>query len=314
MNRWLYILFFAGLLLIACESDRAFNESFPPQKLVLFAFVEPDSTVQVQLGKTFHSEWENSALEEVSGEVFINGRQEGVLVMEGHNRYYAEVRPKPGDRVKIVARAKGLPEAVGETTLPMAGIPLAVDTTLVGPKNKLNRVFYTIHIDDKASERHYYRLLIRTETYTQIGDRITGLYDQYTYDTENDPLLGGRNEAWLNEDDPNAFKIFTNERFEGKGYTMRVSAAAWNTYEMKYDAVVQWEVVNQHVKLIRIDEDSYLYFKSLMLSDRGEGIIEPVQVHSNVQGGVGIVGYAYATTVSFRMPVAVFDTDGSIYY
>ena len=73
-------------------------------------------------------------------------------------------------------------------------------------------------------------------------------------------------------------------------------------YYTQGQRVTQRDVMKHHVKVVRVDESTYLHLKSIMLLEMGEGLMEPVQVHANVSGGVGIVGYALYSTVSFEMP------------
>ncbi|MDR0766152.1 MAG: DUF4249 domain-containing protein [Odoribacteraceae bacterium] len=300
--------------LVACEKVNEYTGPLPDLKLVLYSFIQPDSLVRVEVKKTryFSSETIEQP-ENVTGEVYINGQVAGILVKEEASpwrpvpRYVADARPRPGDRVRVVARADGLQEAWGEVTLPSGNTPVRVDSLLVRNKEKVEQARYTIHVDDKERERHYYRLVIETETYELVNGERYNSASSYSFNPENDPLLVGGNNTWLNEDVvPNRYRVFTNESFEGEGYTLRVSVAARNTYRVEYDRygekIVQRQVMNHRVSLVRLDEDTYLHLKSLMLLEMGQDVMEPVQVHSNVQGGVGIIGHACYSTRSFEMP------------
>ncbi|MDR2414553.1 MAG: DUF4249 domain-containing protein [Odoribacteraceae bacterium] len=314
MNCKAYIPLLLLASLAACEKVNEYTGPLPDLKLVLYSFIQPDSMVRVDARVTRYFSSETSERpKNFTGEVYLNGQLAGALRQVIYSpwqptvQYVADVFPRPGDRVQVVARADGLQEARGEVTLPLESVPIRVDTLLVGTMGQIEQVRYAITIDDKARERHYYRLVIETETYDRVGDERYSVSSTYSFNPENDPLLVGGNNTWLNEDVvPNRYRVFTNETFEGEGYTLRVSAGARNTYRLEYDLngerITQWQVMRHHVKLARIDEDTYLHLKSLMLLEMEQNVMEPVQVHSNVQGGVGIIGHACYSTVSFEMP------------
>ncbi|MDR0544979.1 MAG: DUF4249 domain-containing protein [Odoribacteraceae bacterium] len=312
MNRSLLVALAAALL--SCESVNEYTGSLPPLKLVLYSFIEADSLVCLDVWQTRHFSDEFSAPPtNVTGEVYINGQLAGDLrpvtsmTFGSRLRYLADARPRPGDHVRVAVRADGLQEAQGEVTLPLESVPIRVDSTLVGRPDKIEQARYAIHINDKARERHYYRLVVETQTYDLVDDLQYSLASAYAFNPENDPLLIGGNHTWVNEDVvPNRYRIFTNETFEGVGYTMRVSVGARNTYRFEYQSdghtVTQRQVMRHRVKLIRIDPDSYLHLKSLMLLELEQGVMEPVQVHTNVRGGAGVIGYVLPSVVTFEMP------------
>jgi hypothetical protein len=314
------------LLLASCERVSEYTGPLPDLKLVLYSFARPDSMLRVDVHQTrYFSREQGERPANVSGEVYINGEQAGTLRPAGLPAWdylpshETGVFPRPGDRVKIVARADGLPEASAEVTLPADTVPVRVDTLLVGPATKIEGIRFIIRVDDKARERRYYRLVIETETYQEVDGERFPSSRLYSFSPDNDPLLVGGNNTWINEEIvPNRYRVFTNESFEGEGYTMRVSAASRNSTRLEYDhqgvRVVQRDVTRHHVRVIRLDEDTYLHLKSIMLLEMGEGVMEPVQVHANVRGGAGIVGYACHSTATFEMPeVAWEETPGYTY-
>jgi hypothetical protein len=307
----IYLLSWMLACAVGCERVSEYAGALPELKLVLYSFIEPDSMVRVEARMTRHfSSLSAMRPRDVSGEIRVNGQVAGALRPSPGllpDRYEAAVYPSPGDRVRVIARAEGLREASAEVTLPLEGATIRVDTTRVGPAAKLERVRYAIHVDDDGRERRYYRLVIETETEDVVDGVSFGGNVTYDFDPENDPLLVGGNSTWLHEDVvPNRFHVFTNEGFGARGYTLRVSAAARNSTRMEYEIdgqpVVQRNIVRQRVKLARIDEATYLHLKSIMLLEMDEGIMEPVQVYTNVRDGVGVIGYAWFSTVTFEMP------------
>jgi hypothetical protein len=316
MKHYLTLTCLAALL-AACEKVSEYEGPLPGPKLVLYSFVEQGREVRVDVRQTRRFSNQESELPAgVSGEVYLNDTLAAPLVTAWDDawNHVAAVIPRPGDRVRVVARAAGVKEVEATVTLPLESLSIRVDTTLVGPREKLEQARFTIRVDDPARERHYYRLVVETETFTAVGDEVFNATRHYSFNPENDPLLVGSTmgNALLYEDvPPNRYHIFTNESFEGTGCTIRVSATARNTMIITYDRdgqpVVQRDVTRLHVKVARVDEATYLHLKSIMLMETGTGIMEPVQVYTNVRDGAGVVGYACFSTASFEMPAVTWE-------
>jgi hypothetical protein len=309
LSLYIYIAFLASTF--SCERLADYRGALPARKLVLYSFAEPDSLLRVEIGATrrpLSGEMEDTPTG-ITGEVHLNGVLADTLrpPVAPSSAYTTTITPSPGDHVRIIARAPGFREASAEVTLPASGVTIRVDTTHVAPGGKLERVRYAIHVDDDGRERRYFRLVLETENASYVNGILQDISRTHAFDPENDPLLVGNDNTWLHEDIvPNRYHLFTNETFAGRGYTLHVSAAAHESYHFTYDSggqpVLQRDVLRQRVRLARVDESTYRHLKSIMLAELGEGVMEPVQVYTNVRDGVGVVGYSWFTTVVFQMP------------
>lgn len=306
--KWLSAL--SLLLLIGCEIETPYDGEFPEPRLAIFSFMRADSLIRVSVSST-RSIGESSdyhrRLEEVAGEVFVNEQLAGELYPRDGIVYTTDVAPKAGDRVKIVVRARGYEEAWGETIIPEEVPEIRVDTVLKENGGSLYNIRYAIRLEDSGKERLYYRLIVAGYSIMEEDGVVTYTGEDYYFDQDEEPLLSGGSNSWLDESEGNRYHIFSNDSFEGKGYTLQVNRYAFNSYESIYTN--RWGRLIRHlcrniqcVRVVRIDEASYLYLKSVMLADRGQEIVEPVQVYSNVHGGVGVIGSESYAEVSFTMP------------
>lgn len=298
---WLFLI----CLLVGCEQTYDYDGDYPDPKLVMYAFVKPDSVISVQVTRTFFfgDSVVNNPME-VEGEVYVNGDLAGDLKWNGEEGY-SLVYPRRGDHVRIVARSAGFPEVEGEVVLPEQAPVIEVDT-FSSNDGRDDRMNYRITIKDEGRGRRYYRLIVESYSYTRIGDEIIDPSTSYAFFTDKDPLLEGSSSVWFDEDERNKYHLFTNEVFEGTSYVMKVSNRRMYSYvyeeEKEGQQVVQYNVRGCRVKVVNIDKATYQYLKSVEMSDRGEGIMEPIQVYGNVKNGVGVVGYANEAIVDFLMP------------
>ena len=291
--------------LASCEQTVDYNGEYPDPKLVMYAFVKPDSTVGVQIGQTFFfgDTLSNDRLD-AEGELYVNGKLAGSLAWD-ETGYHFAARPRRGDHLRVVARVKGFPEVEGEVMLPEKAPEIEVDT-FSSTEMEQQRMNYRVTIKDEGTGRRYYRLIVESYDYHLIDGEIVNPSLSYAFFTDKDPLLEGSSSVWFDEDDRNRYHVFTNEVFEGKSYVMKVST--WRRYSSVTTGEINGQQVTQHnvstcrVKVVHIDRATYQYLKSAEMADRGEGVMEPVQVYSNVKNGVGIVGYANEAIADFVMP------------
>jgi hypothetical protein len=148
--------------------------------------------------------------------------------------------------------------------------------------------YYCIHAFNEMTT--YYREL---EPYTfydqsfQSGDPILNK-TIYEFDKSLDITLS----------EYNAAKIFSDELFQNGEYTLNLYTEDWSEID---DSGIFPAGANQEgilsrkyrlrINLQAISEDLYLYYSSLQKYQQlNETLIEPIRVHNNIQGGLGIFG------------------------
>ncbi len=165
---------------------------------------------------------------------------------------------------------------------------------------------YTLKFDDNANEQNYYRLIAKTIQHYTVTDTIQhttkdSITSHYYFNfsdvvsgnnTNNDPttLIGGYNSY-------NMYTVFSDELFNGKTYALTFStdqlvfdniSSNSGFYTNSYRNPDKYEI---KVYLQSISRDYYLYLKSRAAGSGGADFFsEPVQIHNNIVGGIGIFG------------------------
>jgi hypothetical protein len=104
----------------------------------------------------------------------------------------------------------------------------------------------------------------------------------------------------------NRYRVFTDDLFNGSEYTFKMQVRINPDeeeddndyyYTANYPDPVSLEL---YVELQHLTRDYYLYLKSRANArtneDFGGMFTEPIQVYTNVEGGIGILG-SYASTI-----------------
>lgn len=225
-----------------------------------------------------------------------------------HSSYY----PQVGDRVRVEVSEPEYGEAWVEAVVPSPGNLLsATASTAVVPGPgwyKTQKNTYTVTFRDEASTKDYY--LFRLDTgepiYDSEKEQYTGEYE-WSYSYVNyavDPIFGHSISSldqilgndWLSGV---RGRVFSDELVNGQEYTINlVSEIREYGNSLVPDDSVEAPNSRLRVYLYTISKDYYFYLQTLqdqsddnlsnMLVDIG--LAEPVQVYSNVEGGVGIVG------------------------
>lgn len=302
-----FVFFFLGLLLfVSCEEDTIFNGDLPAPRLVLFSFIEPDSVIRVwvstsrPLGHDIDYKASN-----VEGEVYINDELRGKLRHVISDQYTTDVCAGEGDRIRLVVRASGVEEASAETVIPATGPDVEVDTLIKWEAdNPWSYMGIRIKITERDREHRYYRVIVLAEMAKlwkslSRNDSLGPYIDEfYNFDKKNEPILNDQTTSfpWEDEDeDRNYYNIFSNSIFRGKSYTLNLGSHYGQSYhqEIHYrnddERVVQEVTYHNTIKLLQLDEASYLYLRSEQTSYE-EGWIDPIKVYTNVHNGLGIVG------------------------
>lgn len=160
--------------------------------------------------------------------------------------------------------------------LPDAPDATLVDTIHFEEFNSLGANYYIlfhVKLKDKPNTKDFYRLIV-TNSFS-YEDEVYGnsVINETAY--SNDPLLAG------------TFKVFRDISFDGKEYTLSFYV---NDYSKQLETTSNstWKL---EVALQTISEDLYKYYTSLQRSSENQwNETEPVLIHSNIVGGLGIFG------------------------
>ena len=211
----------------------------------------------------------------------------------------------------------------------------------IGPNNDTIAVEYSCNVNlkikftDRAEEKNFYRLIVMKRyygyepnavwDYSIIGWKwslIETTADYYSQLKFTDPVSG--NSTSLNPleevssitgesiDAAETYNVFSDELINGKSYTLNCTATnvlfkkRYPRYEKDTEKGRQYgyqsEKTEVFVSLQSISEEYYYYLKSRGASGKDDFYSEPVQIFSNIKGGIGFMG-AYTTSNVFRFMI-----------
>lgn len=268
--------------------------------------------------------------------VWVNGVFKEKMNPVENGTYWGTYRPLVGDIVKLIVKVPSKDEVTSVATIYSQPIVNSIDTTLLitgerymintsstssngGPvvysydtigKTLIRFIDYTLKFNDNATEKNYYRLVVDTKNIYNVTDPITNqkrdsITDNYYFDFNDvvsvnnssiDPtsLTGGPI--------PGTFAVFSDELFNGKTYSLTFSTNE-NIYYYKPTYNSYYKTKNPdrkeiYVYLQSISKDLYLYLKSRAASESSGNSFfsEPIQIHNNIVGGIGIFG-SYTSSV-----------------
>lgn len=244
--------------------------------------------------------------------------------------YKTNLHFSPGDRVRIEAYANdGKYHAWAEDIIPT---PIGIEQIDTSTYEKYTFSHNDSYIrlkttfTDIPDENNFYRItLVQTETVhgkTVHGkDTLKISKYQTLMDTREDIIL---NDGKVILDDnfyipqiKNSYCVFDDIRLNGT-YTMttsfyRSSVFYFDPYYNPIGFNPEYVANKYDIHLISITETYYYYLKALNIisSDNyDEYLSMPVSFPSNVEGGIGFVGFSAGTSQTFSIPDIIPDTIG----
>lgn len=299
MKRFLQNIFspmIVTLALVGCETDVEFRGEQVEPQMVVYSVITAGEPVRVYvsrssfiLNNTDYSVvkgatvemWVNGEFTERLNEVEYSEEVSDKYTQGKHHHYYeGSTTCTSGDSVEIrVVSSLFEGEVRGATTIPaeptLGKISATIDSQEEGGflQGTLRCPF-----SDKEGEKNYYWLrggicndshyLYHWATYSDIafsGGAADGLWSD---------IIGADYEEYV---------LFNDALLDGKdNYPLSMEWSINKEYLYEAGCVVR-------VECWQVDENLYKYFRSIELSEDGVFATEPVQVHSNIVGGIGLV-------------------------
>jgi len=303
MKLYLKILywFIATVTLISCKEIIEFDERSVRDALVVSGILENGKQVDIRLSKTINR-FKNSEFEPVenlSVVLFENENRIGELRHVSRGRYVSDgFVAKAGNSYRIEISDNMLKIASAETLVPAPLPIIKIDTIskIIDGKKKLQ---VKLTFSDPSNSNNFYRIEPQEQLFipyltasNNVSVRmitIPGLIN-----TEANWLLRGMGFYNLNDKfhdwAGNQFYIFSDKYIQGQVFTLDMEMPYFRT-----DSVLG---TNRKIYFQQLSRDYFYYLRSVMqqLSISNNPFSEPVQIHSNISGGVGIFG-AFSQTV-----------------
>lgn len=322
MKATTYILSIICLIsLLSCEKDIEFSGEITKPELVINSLIFPDTTVSIKVSKSrFFLDDDSKPFETVNNakvKLYINDVFKEELISKGAGIYESLYKPDAGDKIKVEVKVDGYELAESEVEIPDYINITKIDTNIINLKKEpiINGGYYnqygeylegdtvgyyynreinfSLNFEDIKDKENYYRLAIYSRDYYN-GARDS--MDNYLYFDFYDIVSGNRStgdEDILGEitETSNRYNVFSDELFDGKTYPLKFKI---NTYSYEYlNGYNQGSKTSSKIiiNLQAISKSYYLYLKTVA-ADPGDMnfFSEPVQIHSNVKGGIGVVG------------------------
>ena len=307
----------------SCENALEFDGEQMAPLWVMNSLISPDSVFTVQLTKSKFFLKDDSSFDPVNNasvELFVNDTLFETLAFSTNGNYTSNYIPKAGDKVRLSAQHSDINTVSAVTDIVKPAQISKIDTaTLITDKSPIFSYEYggygdiiesdtigysynkkmniIINIDDDVNKKNFYRVSLRIKQYFDDGRESEG---QFFYESE-DMVFGSSDETGLFGEgySRSQYNEFSDELFNGKKYPFKLSTN-FTTYiytnEKKPDnqgGLIWPQIVRNEliVQVHSISESYYKYLKTLNSNSNTLGFFsEPVQIYSNVKGGIGIFG------------------------
>jgi len=322
----------AGLIILilfsSCEKDLLFSNKNTESRITVNSFITPDSilTARITESKFFLASGEGfNLIENAEVKVYINNVYKENMVYSSDGNYRASFAPKTGENIRLEISVPGLESVNCESKIEDQAVTLSLDTTISssevipilngnydndGTYNvdtvgySYNCIYnYTLRFRDPSAEQNYYRLVVKTITEYDYG------FTNISYDFDFTDIVSGNKtnsdaDLFSENNTTNTYHIFSDELFNGKEYALK-----FRSYDYIAEYLPEYYHVNenhitkksQYITLQTISKSYYLFLKSKDMSGSENPFAEPVQIHSNVEGGCGILGSYNCKTYSLEL-------------
>lgn len=330
MRKILFIIM-AAVLLTACEKQVDMDIEALEPEVVVKAFGVTDSPLWVRLTYsrpifgTFYVRDGESYFEEIDDanvSLTVNGMTVGSAVGDGGDYTFAYT-PQAGDRLALSIAVPRYEVVTAEAEVPQ--MPQASNVSASGGESSsLYDKVVRFTLTDRAATDDYYSVRLRVHEiyyYTEydsaetVISRDTNDYEYYADFSCTDYTVISNSD--IDIEDPEATNtywgdelLFTDANISGLSHEFRLQIRDYGGgyYEDErpyyYDGRSHWEqqsVITCKLEVSALSRDNYLYLQTVDAYDDDELLSlfgEPVQLHSNVNGGIGIFGIRSRLTLN----------------
>ena len=321
MKNRVFPLIIAALMtvgFVSCEKVIEFNGDITDPYIVVISKPESDSTWMMRISQSrfFLSSADIPSIDNAQVIVTVNGN-ETTATSEGSGMYNTGIVPQPGDSLSIRVIAPNRGEVTAGCRIPQR--PEVSDLTIEYDTNTYEYSWTDIddslHVEgyiegninlhfklhDPSNERNYYMVRLATYYMYEWTYRWIEIDDDILFD------IDATNEVFdlYDDEDNNGSAVsFSDERINGQTHPITISMYIGNlTSSTHYEnSIPELEFYPTRIEVYAISRDQYLYNKTLRAAnnqdDFSQIISEPVQVHSNINGGIGILGASSKTVLN----------------
>ena len=334
------ILIVTVLFLSACEKPIELDIEYTESKVVVMSQNDADApasltltysrpvygTYYIRNGEDYFQQITNA-----TASLSVNGGNALTATRTG-NRYSFSYTPVAGDNLNLLISVPGKGQVTATATVPTT--PTVTDVTFTHPDTSMLYEDYydnstiSLTLTDNASSTDYYSVRVRCidtcyaiiRNYHDSIIRCDTVYhDQYLdFECVDNLLIQNSDLGSIVETDLNPIGamlywgdelLFTDANINGQKHTIQLSPESHVEYYPEIgDYSFYGEMSEYRARLIvevtSLTRDQYL-FRQTMRSYSEDDMIgifsEPVQVHSNINGGIGIFGFCMKHSTIFYL-------------
>ena len=286
---------FALIIIAGCKEIIDYDEKSVREALVVSGILEQGKVIDIRLSKSINR-FDDAGFQQIEDKIIVyfeDGVRMGELRNAGKGRYVSDgFLATPGKAYRIEIFDNGKEIASAETFLP---IPLRINgldsISMIINGNK--RLLVKLNFDDPPGTENFYRLELHEDLFVpyltsknEVSVRMITIPGEIN--TEKNWLIRGM--GLFSENDKfhdwasNRFYIFSDRYIQGNKLSLELDMPYFRT-----DSVLG---TNRKIYLQSISRDYFYYLRSVMqqVSTSENPFNEPVQVYTNINGGVGIFG------------------------
>lgn len=301
-------LIIATIFFSSCEFDIDYNAKLPQDKFVVSSFIEADSTISFYVfhsakpgvfegdneENSFKSNINDALIKDASCTLIVNGEEKQTLnsVNPLDNKYTFSYIPKKDDKVLIKINKDSYLQASGEALLyldkpEVDSVSCYFEKKYTDEENQLRFVLY-FEIKDDGKADNYYKITPQIKLYDN---------GSYIYDVEinNASVVYESHQGVYQEnnisfnDATNNFGVFSNKRFKGQTYKLKLSF-----YAMSYNKKTVKKTIDKakgNLFISKIDKQSFDYLSTLSNYKNSSRMnTNPVIINSSIINGYGFIG------------------------
>lgn len=307
----------AALAFVSCEKEIEFTGDETSPYIMLYS--EPADglpwVVRITQSRFFLSNDTIRAISDAQIEATVNGQPLNTTPHYlGNGRYDMGYTPRCGDTLSVRVNVAGLPTITSGCRIPhkaiISNIEFKWDSTQYSYWYEYlqdsvieisGNISVSIKLSDPAGEHNYY-MLRRARCYDNDDNWIYDYFeleDNVLFDnTEMEEVF----DLGITEPDNSGDRIFfTDERINGKEHTLKIDCGyySWNNQGA-------YPMTLRRIEIYTLSRDMYLFYKTLKAVQYQDEITaifaEPVQLHTNVTGGIGIMGGSSKAEINIPDP------------
>lgn len=298
-----YILIAALLTLVASACTKVIefpiNETTPYVVVMSKPNTEDNIVLRLSYSRFFLDQHDFTTINNASILVDVNGTPySGTFNPNGE--YSLNYTPQPGDKLKLSIHVPGYDEVTASTQVPL--LP-TIDEVKYQTSPDGNGTLH-VRFTDRADQNDYYRLRVHcidTVIWVNVDyDYRTGTRDTIGYDTIirnfyqnfecNDYVLIDQTSIQTAMDEgtfDGTSLYFTDEAISGRSHDVQLKYYSYDVPEDYYYNEIHH--CHYYVELESMSRDLYLYELTASSDDDILSTLsDPVQIHCNIDGGIGI--------------------------